>query len=174
LEGLSGHGLDGSTRNYDTIVHTFNKDDSTISPAAYPGALQIFENNKQPYVAKWQNGNHTEFGLSGAWDYKRFKKDEAYPAFASASNSDPFSIQEGQRNVNLDWSSSLSDFNTASSADNIVDTLNTFGMTFRSLTTDATATVTIHNAHIFRPSPGEVITWANASQTSGQRIQSAT
>jgi hypothetical protein len=47
-------------------------------------------------------------------------------------------------------------------------------MSFRSLNTDATATVTIHNAQIFRPSPEEVINWTNASQISGQLIQSGT
>jgi subtilase family protein len=156
------------------IVYTYNKDDATVNPGPYPALFTAVEGAKQAYAARWRNGNHAEFYETGAWDATRFKKNEAYPAFGGAATSDnPASVQEGQRNITLDWSSSLHDL-FGGAADAIVDTPPQFGMTFQSLAADTTVNVTIRNAQQFRPSPGQSVTWSNVRASNGQTLQSGT
>ena len=105
--------------------------------------------------------------MSGAADYQRFKKNEASPAFAAASNSVAFASQEGQRNLSLDWSSSLHDFDAGTAADDIVDAPDAFAMSFKALGADATTQVKLRNLQQFRPAPGAMVGWTNRASTTG-------
>ena len=156
------------------IIHTFRKDDQTIDESRYPEVLRQTESKRLSYVAQWQNGGHLSFWLSGAADYLRFRKDEAYPAFSAASNSDDFLRQQGQRNLHLDWSASLHDLIPGSSADELVDTPTSVAMSFKSLTGDATAQVTLRNLQRFVLAPNETVSWTNATQANGQLLESGT
>jgi Putative esterase len=152
------------------IIYTFAKDDPILRATGYPPLLTATETQKNAYIAQWKNVGHHTFYLSGAASWARYKRNEAYPAFANSTNSDPVTVQEGQRNLNLDWSSSLNSHGTGTQ---IVDTSGTFSMSFKSLTTDATADITIRNAQAFRPIAGETVTWTNALPT-GAAIESGT
>jgi protein involved in polysaccharide export with SLBB domain len=142
------------------IIHTFNKDDATIEPDDYPATLTALETYKQPFAAQWRDGNHSEFYLTGAWDYTRFLKNEAYPCFGSSTNSDSVSDQEGQRNKSLDWHSSRRSI-TGGSA--IVDSSGSFGMSLISLAGSVTADVTIRNQQTFTNLPGASVAWADGT-----------
>jgi S-formylglutathione hydrolase FrmB len=150
------------------IIYTFAKDDNILSAAAYPDLLTATEQKKNAHVAKWMNVGHNQFYLNNNASWDRFKVNEAYPAFANASNSDAVSAPEGQRNQYLDWSSALHSLGLATE---IADTASSFGMTFLSLVGDATADVTIRNAQSFLPVPGETVTWTNALQTGGTQLE---
>ena len=141
------------------IIYTFAKDDNILPPTGYPPLFTATEANKDAYIAKWQNGGHNAFFLSGAASWARYKSNEAYPAFANSTNSDPLSATQGQRNLNLDWSSAL---NSHGVGTDISDSSTAFSMSFKSLTLDASADVTIRNAQAFVPAAGEVVTWTNA------------
>jgi hypothetical protein len=153
------------------IIHTFRKDDNVIPPTAYPEFIQKSETFKRAYFAHWQNGGHQIYWLDGNASFARFRLNEAYPAFASASNSDATSIQEGQRNQSLDWSSSLHDLGAGTQ---IVDSANNFAMSFKSLGGDATANVTVLNVQAFYLRPSEQVSWTNTAQTGGAVLQSGT
>jgi hypothetical protein len=130
------------------------------------------EQFKRAYFAKWQNGGHNFFWLDQNASFARFRLNEAYPAFAAATTSDDTgSVVEGQRNTYLDWSSSLHDLGGGTA---IVDTANTFAMSFKSLSTDQTATVTLRNLQLFYLRPSEVVSWTNAAQAGGATLQSGT
>jgi hypothetical protein len=150
------------------IVHAFNKDDPAIKEAGYPEAMTTFERFHQPFMAQWKNGSHAEYQVPDQWDFMRFRSDEAHPAFANASTSDPVGVQEGQRNGQLDWSSAL---HSLGDGTEIVDTPQSFSMTL-SGAVDATADITIRNAQQFHPPAGETIEWRNVAQESGQQLQS--
>jgi pimeloyl-ACP methyl ester carboxylesterase len=161
--------------NMPPIIHTFRKDDNIINQANYPAVLMAAEVNKLPYFSEWKNGGHNQFYYtSGNVGYFRFKKDEAIPAFANASNSVDFSNQEGQRNFDLDWSSSLHDLVAGSSDDTIVDSENLLKMTFKSLSSDATADITIRNAQNFICSVNENVSWENKDLSGGSTVASGT
>jgi dienelactone hydrolase len=152
------------------IIYTFAKNDPILPAVGYPPLLTATETYKDAYIAKWQDVGHNTFYLSGAASWARYKRNEAFPAIANSTNSDPVSAQQGQRNLNLDWSSAL---NSLGAGTQIADTGATLAMSFRSLTSDAVADVTIRNAQSFTPAPGETITWTNA-QASGAIIESGT
>jgi dienelactone hydrolase len=162
--------VDNTSANLPPLVHTFSKNDTTISMSRYPNLLQRMETRKFAQIAVWRDTNHTPFMLSGANSFRRFRKNEAYPAFAAASSSTPFDATLGQRNQNIDWSSSLRSLGAGT---DIVDLAGAFGMTFKSLTTDATADVTIRNTQQFRPRSGESVTWRNET-SGGQVLESGT
>jgi hypothetical protein len=151
------------------IVYTFGKDDPIVSAAAYPNLLAETERTRRAYFARWQNTGHAQFYLTGNADYMRFKLNEAYPAFAAASSSDAFSAQEGQRNVQLDWSSALHDLGAGTG---ISDNATTFAMSFLSLNGDGSANVTIRNTQAFRPLGGEQVSWWNIPAAGGSPLQS--
>lgn len=155
------------------IIHTYRKDDDIINEASYPGLLEKTEARRQAQISRWQDGGHRAFGLDNNADFLRFRLDEAYPAFAGASSSDAFSVQEGQRNVNLDWSSRHHDL-FAGSADAIADSVGGFAMTFKSLAADAEASVTIRNAQQFLPFPGDTVKWTNRAQAGSSLLDSGT
>ncbi len=152
------------------IIYTFAKNDPILPPTAYPALLTSTETYKNAYIAKWQDVGHNGFYLGGAASWTRYKRNEAYPAFANATNSDSVSVQQGQRNLNLDWSSAL---NSHGAGTDILDAATTFSMSFRSLTTDAVADVTIRNAQLFVPTPGQIVSWTNA-RSSGGVLESGT
>ncbi|OGJ88852.1 MAG: hypothetical protein A2268_07900 [Candidatus Raymondbacteria bacterium RifOxyA12_full_50_37] len=158
------------------IIHTFRKDDNTVSPADYPELLQQTEEKKYFHVSRWMNGGHSEFYYTtGQCAYFRFRKNEAYPAFSNASNSDSFSIQEGQRNFYLDWSSSLHDLLPSDAQDNVIDSADIFKMSFKSLSgADASADVTIRNAQHFKAPANALVHWRNLDQQSLAHIDSGT
>lgn len=153
------------------IIHTFRTDDSIIPPSHYPDFIQKNETYKRGYVARWQLGGHNIYWLDNNASIARYRLNEAYPAFASASNSDATSATEGQRNQNLDWSSSLHDLGTGTQ---IVDAANNFAMSFKSLSGNATANVTVLNVQSFYLRPSEVVSWTNTTQTGGTTLQSGT
>jgi hypothetical protein len=157
--------------NLPPVIHTFRTDDNIIPPAHYPDLLQKSETYKRAYIARWQLGGHNIYWLDGGASFARFRLNEAYPAFANASNSDAISATEGQRNVNLDWSSSLHDLGAGTQ---IVDTANSFAMSFKSLTANATANVTVLNVQSFYLRPSEVVSWTNSAQSGGATLQSGT
>jgi dienelactone hydrolase len=158
--------------NLPPIIHTFRKDDNVIPPNAYPNMLAKSETFKRAYFAKWQNGGHNFFWLDNNASFARFRLNEAYPAFAAATTSDDTAaVVEGQRNTYLDWSSSLHDLGGGTA---IVDTANNFAMSFKSLSADQTATVTLRNLQLFYLRPSEVVAWTNAAQSGGQTLQSGT
>lgn len=136
------------------ITHTFRKDDVMAPPTFYPDVLTELERYHQTFASQWMNGGHNAFFLEGAWGIGRFKTDEAYPAFARATDSTAVAAPEGQRNLNLDWGSSLHPI-----GEPIEDVTDRFGITLRSLATDVTADVTIRNVQHFRPMPGDVVGW---------------
>jgi hypothetical protein len=161
------------------IIHTPNQNDGTVNPAAYPAVLAILEAYHQPYAAQWRNLNHGQFSMETdypQWNMRRFKKNEAYPAFGNAGTSNkPESVAawgagstdpNGQRNGTLDWSSELHPI-----GDPIEDTVNTFRITVKSVSVDTSADVTIRNAQQFRPEAGQRVDWRNESQA-GQVLQS--
>ena len=156
------------------IVYTFNRDDSTVNSAPHAALLAATELTKNAYCAKWENGNHTAFYLTGSCDWMRFRLNEAYPAFAFAGNSDTAGIQQGQRNVKLDWSSSLHALWPGNPSDAITDTPNQFAITLKSLESDTTAMVTIRNAQQFVVAPGQMVAWSNARMSDGQVVQNGT
>lgn len=138
------------------IVHTFNKDDGYVNSAHYPSALTTFEVNHVSFCAEWRPGNHASFAIAGTnCDLYRWRKNEAYVAFANSSNSDSVDAPStGQRNAKLDFGSSLHPIGAA-----LVDTATDFGVTLKSLTVDATADVAIRNAQLFHPAPGSQVSW---------------
>ncbi len=155
------------------IVHAFGSTDGTIAPDDYPAAFTAFETNHQPYAAQWKVGGHDLYNMAidyPQWDYTRFVMNEAYPAFGNASTSDTFvytrSSSAGQRNGTLDWGSELHTIGAP-----IEDTVNSFGITLRSVSVDTSADVTIRNAQQFLPEAGQRVEWRNESQT-GQMLQS--
>jgi dienelactone hydrolase len=152
------------------IIYTFAKNDPILPATGYPALLTATEARKNAYIAQWKDVGHNTFYLAGAASWARYKRNEAYPAFANSTNSDPVTVQEGQRNLNLDWSSSL---NSHGAGTEIVDTSSTFSMSFKSLSADATADVTIRNAQAFAPTSGETVTWTNALPN-GTVIESGT
>ncbi len=157
--------------NLPPIIHTFRTDDDIIPPTHYPDMLQKSETYKRAYIARWQLGGHSAFLLDNNAGFTRFRLNEAYPAFGNASNSDPTSATVGQRNQNLDWSSSLHDLGAGTQ---IGDTAHSFAMSFKSLSGDATANVSILNAQSFYVRPSEVVSWTNTAQTGGATLQSGT
>jgi predicted esterase len=158
--------------NLPPIIHTFRSDDPIIPPTAYPDFIQKNETNKRAYIAHWQPGGHTIYWLDANASFARFRLNEAYPAFASASNSDSTAVlTTGQRNQNLDWSSSLHDLGAGTQ---IVDSANSFAMSFKSLSGDATADVTVLNAQAFYLRPSEAVSWTNSAQAGGATLQSGT
>jgi hypothetical protein len=157
------------------MIHTFRKDDDTIDESDYDELLQHTEQKKFPMIAQWKNGGHLTFWLGGVADLYRFRSDEAHPAIVAATSSIAFSAQEGQRNLLIDWSSSLRDLFTASTEDAIVDTEDIFKMTFKSLSgSNATAQVTIRNAQRFFLAPGTQVNWENRDFANLQVIASGT
>ena len=151
------------------IVYTFGKDDPILSAAAYPKLLEQTEAARQAYFAMWRNTGHSSFYLLDNADYHRFKSNEAYPAFSAAGNSDAFTAQEGQRNVQLDWSSALHNLGPGTG---VTDTDEVFAMSFKSLSGDTTASVTIRNTQAFKLTPGTQVRWWNVPQSDGAAIQS--
>jgi dienelactone hydrolase len=157
------------------LLYTFDKSDRVVNSAAYPNLLTRTEATHNAYFAKWRNeGRHSGFAIGGQLNLLRFKRDEAYPAFADATNSDPFNAPTGQRNVNLDWNSSLHALPGSQTQDAIVDSHTEFGMTFRSLTSDAKVRVTIRNTQQFHLSKGQAVNWSNKSRETGQVLESGT
>lgn len=157
------------------IIHTPNQNDGTVNPAAYPAALKAFETHHQPYVAQWKANNHGQFSIAidyPQWQVGRFKKNEAYPAFGNAGTSDTLertatwkagSVDpNGQRNGTLDWGSELHPIGAP-----IEDTVNSFGITLKSVSVDTSADVTIRNAQEFRPKAGQTVDWRNELQPGG-------
>jgi hypothetical protein len=140
------------TKSLPPAVLFYRPDDAALSNKEFPALLRKLEENKCPFVAEWRPGGHkgpdevkgqTPFIENINRYYRRFQSNEAYPAFANASNSDAFGVEQGQRNGYLDWSSALRDLFPDKTADNIEDTKTAFSMTFKSLRGDATAQVTI-------------------------------
>jgi hypothetical protein len=155
------------------IAHTFRKDDPAVGNQNYPSLLRATEEKKFPLIADWKNGGHSGYTIGGVADLYRFRTDEAYPAIANATSSVAFEAQEGQRNVFIDWSSSLHDLFPASTTDAIVDTGDLFTMTFQSLNgTDINAQITIRNAQHFYVTPGTSVDWENRDFTNSQVISS--
>jgi len=156
------------------LIHTFRKDDNVVNPAEYPELLQQTEAHKYFQISGWKNGGHDGFGYSTSpANYFRFRKNEAYPVFTKATNSDSFLAVEGQRNLYLDWSSSLSDLVTESSEDDIFDTANTFAITFKSLSgSDAKADFTLRNAQQFKVEANTRVHWKNIKQQGAMMIDS--
>jgi dienelactone hydrolase len=145
------------------IVHTYRKDDNIIPQTGKPSLLAATEAKHLPYIARWQNGGHNVFWLTGNADFLRFKLNEAYPAFSAASSSDnATTVQEGQRNAQLDWSSSLHSLGAGTA---ISDTSSSFAMSFTSLSSDQTATVTFRNTQAFHPTSGQNVTWSNVANS---------
>jgi len=151
------------------IIHSPNQNDSTVNASAYPAALKTFESHHQPYAVQWKALNHGEFTMRGEypqWDFRRFKKNEAYPAFANAGTSDTLeklarwttgsNDPNGQRNGTLDWGSELHAID-----DPIEDTVNGFGITLKSVSVNTSADVTIRNTQQFRPKAGQRVEWRN-------------
>jgi hypothetical protein len=157
--------------NLPPIIHTFRTDDNIIPPTHYPDYIQKAETYKRAYVAHWQLGGHQIYWLDNNASFTRYRLNEPYPAFANASNSDATSVSEGQRNQNLDWSSSLHDLGTGTQ---IVDSATSFAMTFKSTASDATANVSILNAQSFYLRSGELVSWTNKTQSGGTTLQSGT
>lgn len=138
------------------ISHTFNKDDTYVNTAHYPAALTAFESSHVAFCAEWRPGNHAGFTIAGTnCDLLRWRKNEAYVAFANASSSDPVDTPStGQRNAKLDFGSSLHPVGAA-----IVDTATDFGVTLKALMVDAAADVAVRNTQAFHPIPGSQVAW---------------
>jgi dienelactone hydrolase len=153
------------------VIHTFASDDNIIPPTHYPDMLQKSETYKRAYIAHWQIGGHNVYWLDNNACLARFRLNEPYPAFANASNSNSTSVSQGQRNEKLDWSSSLHDWGAGTQ---IVDTTNSFAMSFKSLSGDAMADVTVRNAQSFYLRPREVVSWTNTARSGGATLQSGT
>ena len=165
----------------------FRKDDGVLEMAPFPGFLRELENYKVNYKALWRNGGHKGTnevagdaevlaGYNVLGYAVRFLRNEAYPVFTDNSGSSGYDVQEGERNVRLDWSSQLNDLFTATTADNLVDEPARFAITFK-LTNDVaaqTAKVTIRNAQQFKPAPGQPVNWTNVNQSDGSPIASGT
>jgi dienelactone hydrolase len=155
------------------VLHTFRKDDDIIDERAYPALLEKTEKSAQGQISQWQDGGHRGFSLKENAEFLRFRRDEAYPAFSDAASSDPFAAQEGQRNLNLDWSSRHRDL-FPGEADAIADSLSGFAMTFKSMAADAQVDVTPRNTQRFHPLPGDTVRWVNRAQSGGALLDSGT
>jgi hypothetical protein len=162
------------------IVHSPNQDDGALSVGAYPAAMKIFEIYHQPYAIQWKAGNHAEFTIKSdfpQWDFRRFKTNEAYPAFSNASTSNTPEVRgqwgarstdtNGQRNGYLDWGSELHPL-----GEHIEDSVNRFGITLKSISVDTSADVTIRNTQQFRPNAGQRVEWRNELSGGGGNAQS--
>jgi hypothetical protein len=170
--------------SFPPMIYTYVSDDPYRNMQAYPNLLADTEAQHDAMIAKWlpssQTGGHQPFLVDANADWFRFKLNEAYPAFANAGNSDwpgttnpPALTASGQRNLSLDWSSSLHSLGAGTA---IADATLTFGMTLKSLTADTTADVTIRNAQVFRPAPGQQVTFTviDALDASGSLMASGT
>jgi predicted esterase len=170
-------------RKLPPVVFFYRPDDGALSNREFSTLLQKLEANKYFALAEWINGGHKGPGELPTDKlvtpdisryYLRFRKDEAYPAFAQSSNSDASDkAAQGQRNAYLDWSSSLHDLFPGTDSDTIIDTQSTFGITLKSLGEDARALVTIRNAQQFRPKGGARVRWTNTS-LDGKALQNGT
>lgn len=150
--------------------YVFSKNDTSVPPLRYPELFEALEAAKFPYAAGWNDGNHVQSSVldtNTAWDWGRFRKNEAVPAFAKASNNDAYESALGQRNGFLDWGSSLHPLGEA-----MIDTQGTFAISLKSLRGDATADVTIRNAQQFQLTPGQSVSWQNVRQDSRALLQS--
>jgi hypothetical protein len=164
------------------LILFFRPDDPILRQTEVPQLLQKTTANKKYALAQWAPGLHKGWREIKSDEelpvqdmgtyYLRFRRDEAYPAFASASSNDAFSSERGQFNGLLDWSSSLRDFSPDKS-DDIADTRGQFAITLKSLKADATAQVTIRNAQQFKLTPGQSVGWTNA-KLNGHLIKSGT
>lgn len=153
-------------------IQTFRKDDPVIDESRYPAFLTSLEQKQFSYLAKWQDGGHAALWLTEpSASYLRFKKNEAYPVFTNSSTSNSTTAQEGQRNLFLDWGSSLHSLGSGTA---IADTGTNFSMSFKSLQGNAIADVTIRQAQQFRPVPGQSIIWSNVPQGGGAALESGT
>jgi hypothetical protein len=99
--------------------------------------------------------------------YQRFKLNEAYPAISTTTlsttvGSDGLTI--GQHNLLIDWQSSL---HTISGCSAITDTGSAYGMSFKSLSSNGTMTVTFRNIQSFRPGSGASVDWVNTDVCNG-------
>lgn len=152
------------------ITYMFNKNDAFVNTAPFPDLLTKTEAAREGYAAEWRDLNHEYYFLTGHLSWYRFRLNEAYPAFSNASSSDPVGAVVGQRNMQFDWSSSLRSMGTGTE---IVDTAQTFQMTMKSLNgATATTDVTIRNAQLFRPLPGETVSWTTSRTDTAATIQS--
>lgn len=175
-------------------THMFNKDDGTVTPVNYPAALTALEAASLPFAAQWGLPPGGPYGHSaqnidtGAatlfsghrWDIARFLLNESYPAFGTSSNSDavgtaPLTSSDptffGNRNVYLDWQSSLHTFAGGLA---ISESSTTYAISLKSTSGTATGvTVTIRNAQSFLPSVGATITWSTDNGQSGSATRNS-
>jgi dienelactone hydrolase len=154
------------------ILYGFAKDDNIVPAFPYPNLLTQTEARHNAYFALWNNGGHgAAFPFPGHINVGRFRLNEAYPAFAQTGNSDAVTAEEGQRNLKLDWGSSLHSLGTGTG---ISDSAGAFAMSFKSLEGDTTADVTFRNTQQFRPAAGQSVQWRSALQSDDSTLQSGT
>jgi hypothetical protein len=170
-------------RTLPPIIDTWGTEDESKETCAQARAVLAMQRARQAYIAVWKVVGHqaTEVHLDGVPYMFRYKKNEAYPAFSSVSTNEDVSAKamgprgsrnnaDGQHNLYMDWQSVLHTFPGGAE---ITDTVTAFGLSLKSLTSNATASVTIRNAQQFRPMPGQSVQWRNES-LAGQQLQSGT
>jgi hypothetical protein len=165
------------------ITHSIGCDDGAISQAATPAVLLDYETYHQPYAVQWKSDGHSEFGIATdypQWFFRRFVRNEAYPAFGTASTSNtpesgaawgPGSADPvGQRNGTLDWQSSRHSISGGSA---ISDGATTFAISLISSASATGVTLTIRNAQAFLPGEGATITWSTDNAQSGSATRNS-
>lgn len=109
----------------------------------------------------WQNFNsvnHNMFGFGeGVAAEWRYPTTLSFPALQNASGSGPIppaTNGDDEYNISIDWSTPQSSF-----GEPIVDALNRYEITLRSLASVQTVSVTPRNTVLFRPASGEQCSW---------------
>ena len=98
------------------------------------------------------------FGDEAEWRYPRSL---SFPAIHNASGSgsiQPADNGDDRYNTNIEWSTPRNNFHQ-----NIVDTVNNFEISIRSMGTTQTADITPRNTSFFRPSAGTPCSWSARS-----------
>lgn len=163
-----------AVRELRPLMHYFGGDDGTVTPQHYDEAMSAFETYHQPYAAEWEPVGHNQDDIATDyphWTFKRFKKNEAYPAFSGAANSTTlpsFPVgTPGQRNAFLDWDSALHDIG-GGTAGNMLDKSYRFEVALKSTSgSDTTATTTMRNFQEFLPPVGTQVQWLNFNNYDG-------
>lgn len=159
------------------FIHLFSNTDDTwgrstaaTSVAAFKAAMTSM---RRTYMAIWDDADHgippsPPSSLSDAWFFKRFQRNEATPAFYSASDDATYDVAGTDRrswHEYFDWGSGLHTIGGQALTDTA--TLFTLPLGRVSGAGDATAGVCIWNLQTFPHIAGRVINWTLKAGHSG-------